>query len=471
MIKSIFYAPKATQEYFDLDGRYEDDSYFTGKRPWWGEALARDRLFITKPEIDANDKSIVTSIKTTVYNENNELIGVMGVDILASEVRSTLIDTMKYKGKGHGFMFTKDGQIISFPDHKNLIDMSKLPQLSIVDNIYQDADGFTKLLQDSDINETFSSTDTWHGQEYLAVITPILDDTMDLNWRVGFMVPMNVISDPVNDAIISSIIAVLLMVVVMSLVVMIVIKKLLTDPLLKIVEAMDDIATGEGDLTKRIEIGRNDELGRLANSFDGFIDNIQSIIKKCNTTTEQVIAESHEVSSLNTEFTKNVLEQKSYIEQIATAANEMTQTIHGISENAEIALDHAKLATKESQAGIKLANDATQLIGELSNDVEAASKVVRELHNNSESISSVLAVIKGIAEQTNLLALNAAIEAARAGEQGRGFAVVADEVRNLAGRTQASTVEIETILGELKQGSSETVSSMAVCRENGELSD
>ena len=98
LIKSVFYAPKSTHEYFDINGRYNDDNYFTSKRPWWHEALERDRLFITKPEIDANDGSIVTSIKTTVYDESRQLLGVMGIDILASEVRSRLIDTMKFQG-------------------------------------------------------------------------------------------------------------------------------------------------------------------------------------------------------------------------------------------------------------------------------------------------------------------------------------------------------------------------------------
>ncbi len=279
------------------------------------------------------------------------------------------------------------------------------------------------------------------------------------------MVPEHIISDPVNDSIITSIIMVILVVVITSGVMVFAIKKLLTNPLMKIVHAMDDIATGDGDLTQRIDMKRNDELGQLSASFNLFVENIQKIIKQCSHTTEQVLQESDGMNSLVSEFTRNVTEQKGYIEQIATAATEMTQTIHGISENAQMALDHATKATTESIEGRELALGATTLMGELSKDVSIAADVVSDLHKNSESISAMLAVIKSIAEQTNLLALNAAIEAARAGEQGRGFAVVADEVRTLASRTQDSAADIEKIIATLHQSAESAVQAMNVGKD------
>ena len=275
MIKSVFYAPKATHEYFDINGRYNDDNYFTSKRPWWGEALGKDRLFITNPEIDANDKSIVTSVKTTVYNDSRELIGVMGIDILASEIKSGLIDKMKFQGLGEGFLFTSEGQIISFPDKGNRIDMSQLPKLNVVDGLFSDADGFATLLRDSKNNKELLTHVTFNGEEYLAYVSAITDETMTLDWRVGFMVPYQVISDPVNDAIWSSIIVVILTILITSGVIVFAIQKLLTTPLQRIVDAMDDIATGDGDLTKRIDISSDDELGQLSQSFNAFVENIQ----------------------------------------------------------------------------------------------------------------------------------------------------------------------------------------------------
>ncbi len=460
MIKSVFYAPAATQEYFDINGRYNDDAYFTGKRPWWGEALKKDRLFITNPEIDANDKSIVTSIKTTVYSGSGSLLGVMGIDILASEIKSRLLDTMNYNNEGYGFLYTSEGQIISFPDQQNRIDMSKLPTLDVVDGLFQDAEGFSQLLNESKRQSELLTSVTFQGQEYLAFVTQIKDDVQALDWRVGFMVPMHVIDDPVFDTIISSVVMVTLVLLITSALIFLIVQKLLTKPLHRIVKAMDDIASGEGDLTKRIEIDSDDEIGQLSRSFNAFVENIQSIIGQANNTTEQVLNESDNVGELVHDFTTTVNMQKGYIEQIATAATQMTQTIHGISDNAQTSLDYATRATEESSHGRTLAESANTLMSDLSYEVGHATDVVEDLHKNSESISAVLEVIKNIAEQTNLLALNAAIEAARAGEQGRGFAVVADEVRTLASRTQDSTGDIEKIIVKLQESASDAVSAM-----------
>jgi len=468
LIKSAFYAPAATHEYFDLNGRYNNPEYTTAVRPWWARALELDRLFITKPEIDANDGSIVTSIKTTVYGSQNQLLGVIGIDVLASEVKHKLVETMKYQNQGFGFLYSADGQIISFPDKGKKIDMSTLPTLNKVDSIFAHADGFTELLSASkSAGETIQSV-TWQNENYLVIVNPVLDDTLALDWRVGFMVPQEVITGPVNDAIFYSVLAVLLVVVITSAVTVFAIKKLLTNPLMTIVHAMDDIATGDGDLTQRINMKRQDELGQLSASFDGFVENIQKIIKQCSETTNQVLKESDDVNHLVSDFAQNVNQQKGYIEQIATAATEMTQTIHGISENAQTALEHATKATNESSQGISLVTNATELMGELSTDVGTAAQVVEDLHKNSESITAMLEVIKGIAEQTNLLALNAAIEAARAGEQGRGFAVVADEVRTLASRTQDSAGDIEDIIAKLHQSAENAVNAMNVGKKKSD---
>ncbi|REL36658.1 methyl-accepting chemotaxis protein [Thalassotalea euphylliae] len=465
MIKSVFYAPKATHEYFDLNGRYNDPNYSTSVRPWWHEALSKDRLFITKPEIDANDKSIVTSIKTTVYDDNRALLGVMGIDILASEIRHSLIDTMKFQGLGYGFLFTADGQLISFPDSQNRIDMSSLPKLNVVDSQIEGAAGFADLMRLAEQKDEALTHVTWQGEDYLVYVASIKDDTLALDWRVGFMVPQYVIDEPVNHSIWTSSLAVIVIILVTAGVMMLTIQRLLTTPIQQIAKAMDDIATGEGDLTQRIEMNRNDELGQLSDSFNLFVENIQHIVKQSKTTTEKVLVESGDVSDLVDNFSSTMSEQKGYIEQIATATSQMTQTIHGISDNAQTALDHATQANSESAEGQQLAAKASQLMDELTHDVSNAANVVEELHHNSQSITAMLEVIKGIAEQTNLLALNAAIEAARAGEQGRGFAVVADEVRTLASRTQESTGEIEEIIAKLHASAASAVDAMHVGRD------
>ncbi|GAL13530.1 methyl-accepting chemotaxis protein [Vibrio astriarenae] len=134
-IKSVFYAPANTHEYFDINGRYNDLSYYTTNRPWWPEALGIDRLFITQPQIDANDKSIVTSVKTTVKDDSGKLIGVLGIDILANRIKSDLIDRLSYQNEGVGFLFSSNGDLIAFNDNSGQIDMSKLPKIDQIDSI------------------------------------------------------------------------------------------------------------------------------------------------------------------------------------------------------------------------------------------------------------------------------------------------------------------------------------------------
>ncbi|MDN2482859.1 methyl-accepting chemotaxis protein [Vibrio agarivorans] len=467
-IKSVFYAPANTHEYFDLNGRYNDLSYYTSKRPWWPEALGIDRLFITQPQIDANDKSIVTSVKTTVKDDSGKLIGVLGIDILANRIKADLIDRMSYQNQGVGFLFSSNGDLIAFNENSGQIDMSTLPKIDKIDSIFADTQGFNQVWERSKSSQFVTLDVTFKGEKQRVFLQPITDNTMDLDWRIGFMVPSTLISEPIKQSILSSLGSTIAILLTVCVLMTFVINRLLTQPMKKVVAAMDDIATGNGDLTQRLEETSKDELGQLSRSFNAFLTNIQDTVRISRNATVQVNHESQEISQLSSELSSRVEQQKLSIEQIATASTEMSQTINGIADNAKMASQYAEEATNSTAQGHHIVEQTTELMRNLYSDVSNSEEVVSVLNNDVASISSVLEVIKGVAEQTNLLALNAAIEAARAGEQGRGFAVVADEVRTLASRTQASTVDIETIITKLQASAVGAVESMHVGRERAE---
>lgn len=235
---------------------------------------------------------------------------------------------------------------------------------------------------------------------------------------------------------------------------------LILRPLQAILARIRDIADGEGDLTKRVEVTSTDEVGQLGQSVNTFLAQLQQLIQQVADSTLHVASASQQMSAIAADQQQLVSDQYMAIDQVSTAATEMSAAIHEVSGNAHSTADAARQADEQGHTASDLVGQTMGALRRLAGDVAEAAGVINQLEQDSDKIGGVLSVIQSIAEQTNLLALNAAIEAARAGEQGRGFAVVADEVRALAGRTQASTQDIQTMIQSLQAGSAQAVTVM-----------
>jgi len=238
-----------------------------------------------------------------------------------------------------------------------------------------------------------------------------------------------------------------------------------TRPLLKMAELLNAIVEGDGDLTQRLPLGRRDELGRLANGFNRFLDTLQPIIRAIQTASLDTRDSADTSSGIAREVSAGMQRQYREVELAATALHEMSASAQEVARHSHSAADAATAAENASRSGQAVFSTAERSIEALDQRLETTLQQVNALADSSNQIGQVLDVISAIAQQTNLLALNAAIEAARAGEQGRGFAVVADEVRHLASNTQSSVEQVRTVIETLQQLSQAVVHSTQMSRE------
>jgi len=283
-------------------------------------------------------------------------------------------------------------------------------------------------------------------------------DTPKNDWKLNdvrgvleVVTPLSKVNSESNALSIKVIVILVLALIVALIVMTTLFNKVVRTPLTRIEDSLNAIASGEADLNKKLEVHSDDELGRIAHSFNMFIDKLKTIVSNLVSVSDGLRTHAHELNLMAEGVRDSASQHRTESEMLATAINEMTASISEIQTNSELASKSIEQVSDDVDSSNEATKQNVSAIHTLSGDVSEVINVITELRNESNNIGSVLDVIKAIAEQTNLLALNAAIEAARAGEQGRGFAVVADEVRALAGRTQESTVEIQSTVEKLQE--------------------
>jgi len=372
-----------------------------------------------------------------------KVVGVAGLGLSMKEL-SELIHNFSFGERGKVYLVRSDGLIQVHPEAQ----FSGKRTLS--EQIGTDA-AQALMGHNNAVNSSFQRD----GEDFLAFSLPL----RDLGWTLVAEVPQSQIYAEARKAMwMSGGIGLLVALVCLALVVWL--ARGLVRPIRQVTAALVAIGSGGGDLTQRLDSSRGDELGDLARGFNRFLDSQRAMIGEVLTTSENLRTAVGQVAKVVDNTAERSGRQQEMTDMVATAVHEMGLTVQEIAQNAGNAAFASQAARDEALQAREVVGGSIRHIESMSDEIGVAAGAVGELAQQVASIDSVLAVIRGVSEQTNLLALNAAIEAARAGDMGRGFAVVADEVRTLARRTQASTDEIQLMIGSLKQGAENAVSSM-----------
>ncbi|MGO3983390.1 methyl-accepting chemotaxis protein McpA [Pseudomonas sp. SAS7] len=422
--------------------------YDPRQRPWYGAAANAGQTVLTAPYQGAVGGLMVTIATPVKSKSNGELLGVVGGDVTLDTLVE-IINSVDFGGIGHAFLADANGQVIVSPDKdqvmKNLKDIYPGSNLRVAAG-----------MQDVTLN----------GQDRIISFAPVAG-LPSAQWYIGLSIDKDKAYAALSQFRTSAIIAMLIAVAAIAGLLGLLIPVLMS-PLTTMGRAMRDIAEGEGDLTRRLTVQNKDEFGELATSFNRFVERIHASISEVSSATRLVHDLSEKVVNASNASISGSEEQSMRTNSVAAAINELGAATQEIARNAADASQHASGASEQAHGGREVVEEAISAMTALSQRISESCAQIETLNASTDEIGKILDVIKGISQQTNLLALNAAIEAARAGEAGRGFAVVADEVRNLAHRTQESAEEIHRMITSLQVGSREAVHTMNTSQVSSE---
>ncbi|WP_068717568.1 methyl-accepting chemotaxis protein [Vibrio tritonius] len=413
-------------------------TYNASQRPWFKDAMSASGLIYTDPYADATTQELMVSIGKRAGTRS-----VVLADIPLTVLKD-VVNSVEMKG-AVTLIMQDDSSILASTSTavkvgQKLMDFGSLSHL--VDKIKRGDRSIDYKL--GDVDKVMFSEKIQYG---------------DKNWYLLVGLDKSVVFASLDSMAKQTIILTIICVVIAVLLTMLLLN-ILYRPILALKETIHTLSSGEGDLTRRLDVTSNDDLGIIAEDVNTFISHLQKMMLQIEDFSGQLV---NNISSLERTSTQNSTILNQHVretEQISTAIEEMSATANMMAQNAQESVEYTKEVSQMGSSSLRTLNNAKSYVDRLVSDVENTASSMSNMSDETKGINQILSVIGDIAAQTNLLALNAAIEAARAGEQGRGFAVVADEVRALASRTQESTEEIERALTKLLDGSQEVLSLM-----------
>jgi len=424
---------------------------------WYDCPINTQRTCLTEPYTwEAAGETILGTSITMPLKINGELAGMTGADLeltfLSDIARQASADL--YDGRGRVLLFTTEGKVAADSERAYELgaDYTGSLRSRVLDLIQQ------------------KKTEVFQHEDRFVVVTPVELPNVRNAWGIAISIDQSIVlagaqatQDSMATAFAQGLAMQLtlgLVILVVSIVILAFIARNIAAPIIKAANMVHQLASQDGDLTQRLNLDRKDEIGDLSKGIDAFLTKTHGIVKDIANEMKEVEASAVRAASISDQSTQGIEKQRAEMDQVATAINEMSASAGEVAEIATTTANSSNEAKEGVESGSNNVQKSAHSIRTLSEQLSHTRQLMTELAQDSENIIQIVEVIQGISEQTNLLALNAAIEAARAGEAGRGFAVVADEVRSLASKTQDSTQEIQSLIDQLQRRSSSALKAM-----------